>query len=135
MPKILLAYDGGDHGPRLLATAAGLARAMQALVGVISVVPLYPDRLGSSPAPWDHKGIHRSRLEEARRYLEASSLEPEIIEVTGDPAERILATAEQGGYDMVVLGGGRRGIFERLFGADVRAHVLERANTVVVIVN
>jgi nucleotide-binding universal stress UspA family protein len=133
MSKILVAYNGGDHSRRALATAAGLARATHAQVGVVSVVPVLPDRGRASIAPWDGREVHRQRLEEARDYLERSSIEPELIEAVGEPAPTIEAVAERRGFDIVVIGGGRAGALMRLLAGSVTAHVAEHARATVVI--
>lgn len=133
--KILVAYNGGEHSRRALATAAGLARAKPAKVGVISVVPLYPDRGRPSVAPWDDHDVHRERLEEARDYLERSGIEAELIEAVGEPAHAIETVIERGGYDTVVIGGGRAGALARLLAGSVTLHVAEHAQATVVIAN
>jgi nucleotide-binding universal stress UspA family protein len=135
MSRILLAYNGGDHSRRALATAAGLARATHAAVAVISVVPLLPDRGRASIAPWDGPEVHRERLEEAREYLERSGIEPELIEAVGEPAPTIEAVAEQRGFDTVVIGGGRAGALMRFLAGSITAHVAEHTRATVVIAN
>lgn len=135
MTNILVAYNGGDHSRRALATAAGLARATLAKVGVISVVPLLPDRGRASVAPWDDATVHRARLEEADDYLRRSGIEPELIEVVGEPAHTIEAVAENRGYDMVIIGGGRAGVLTRLLSGSITLHVARHARATVVIVN
>jgi nucleotide-binding universal stress UspA family protein len=135
MTSILVAYNGGDHSQRALATAAGLARATLAKVAVISVVPLLPDRGRPSVAPWDDEAVHRARLEEADDYLKRSGIEPELIEAVGEPARAIETVVETRGYDMVVIGGGRAGALTRLLAGSVTLHVARHARATVVIVN
>lgn len=136
--KILVAYDGSEAARRALYKAAQLARATHALVGVISVVPLYHDRGRPSVAPWDDEDRHREDLAEAEAVFKASGIEPELIEVVGSPAERINEVAQDRGYDTIVLGGRRKGWLERILTGSVVRDVLERvsasaAATVVVV--
>ena len=135
MTKILVAYNGGTHSRRALATAAGLARAMRATVGVVSVVPKMIGRGGFSIAPWDDGQVHRELLEEARSYLRSSGIEPKLIEIIGEPAAAIETVAAEGGYDTVVIGAGPVGFLTRLLTGSVTAHVVEHARATVVIAN
>lgn len=134
MNRILVAYDGGESARRALYAAAQLARAIHAQVGVISVVPLYPDRGRSTTAPWDGVEQHREELAEARRVLQASGIEPELIDLIGEPAELIEREAESRGYDTIVLGGRRKGWLGRLLTGSVMSDVVERARATVVVV-
>jgi nucleotide-binding universal stress UspA family protein len=106
--KILVAYDGGLPARRALYKAAQLARATHAPVGVISVVPLYPERGRATIAPWDDEERHREDLEEAKAVFHASGIEPELIEAVGSPAERIEEIAQDRGYDTIVMGARRK---------------------------
>ncbi len=135
MTRILLAYNGGIHSQRALATAAGLARAMHAVVGVVSVVPVVVDKRGTSIAPWDDGAVHRAHLIEAKEYLRSSGLDAELIEVCGEPAKMIETVAAERGYDTVVIGGGRSGRLARWLLGSVTSHVAEHARATVVIAN
>jgi len=132
--KILVAYDGGLAARRALYRAAQLARATHAQVGVISVVPLYPERGRATIAPWDDEERHHEDLEEAKAVFHASGIEPELIEAVGSPAERIEEIAEDRGYDMIVMGARRKGWFERILTGSVMRDVLERVSATVVVV-
>jgi nucleotide-binding universal stress UspA family protein len=126
--KILVAYDGGQAARRALYKAAHLARATQAAVGVISVVPLYRDRGRATIAPWDDETRHREDLEEAEAVFKANGIDAELIEVVGSPAERINEVAAAKGYDTIVLGARRKSWFERLLTGSVMRDVLERVS-------
>lgn len=134
MNRILVAYHGGESSRRALYAAAQLARAIHAQVGVISVVPLYPDRGRPTIAPWDDVERHREELAEAEAVLHASGIEPELIELVGEPAELIEREAESRGYDTIVLGGRRKGWLGRLLTGSVITDVVERARATVVVV-
>ena len=49
MKKILVAYDGSEPADRALTTAIDLAKAFDAAVGVVSVVPVHPGTLTDRP--------------------------------------------------------------------------------------
>jgi nucleotide-binding universal stress UspA family protein len=134
MNRILVAYHGGESARRALYAAAQLARAIHAQVGVITVVPLYPDRGRSTTAPWDDAAVHRKDLAEAEAIFQASGIEPELIELVGEPAEVIEREAASRGYDTIVLGGKRKGWFGRLLTGSVMSDLVERARATVVVV-
>ncbi len=134
MSKILVAYDGSDAGQDALTTAARLAQATNAEVGVISVVPLVPMRGRETINPWDDHTVHEEQLAEAKALLEARGIQPELIQKTGHPAQLIEAVAERGGYDTIVLGrpSAGRGL-ARLFRGSVGWHVVEHARATVIV--
>ena len=134
MNRILVAYHGGEAARRALYAAAQLARAVHAQVGVISVVPLYPDRGPKTPAPWDNAATHQEHLEEAEAVFRASGIEPELINLSGEPAELIEREAASRGYDTIVMGGRRKNWFERLLTGSVMSDVVQRAEATVVVV-
>jgi nucleotide-binding universal stress UspA family protein len=134
MHRILLAYREGESARRALYAAAQLARALHAQVGVISVIPLYPDRGRKSIAPWDDHDVHRDDLLEAQAVFRASGIEPDLIECVGEPGERIDRASVEDGYDTIVLGSGRKGFLGWLAGGGVARNVLERTTATVVTV-
>lgn len=129
--KILLAYDGGDPARRALELTAELAQKFVASVAVVSVVPVH---LGRVPIdPWDDAPVHASQLAEAKRLLMGHGIEPVLIEQAGEPAATIERIAEDGGYDMVVIGSRGLGALSRILQGSVSEHVATHAETTVVI--
>lgn len=132
MKRILLAYDGGEPAKRALATTAELAKQFEALVGVISVVPVRPGRAPIDP--WDDRPIHDEELEEARSLLALQGIEAELIEPLGDPARTIERIARDGAFDTIVVGSRGLGALARLFQGSVSSHVATHADATVVVV-
>jgi nucleotide-binding universal stress UspA family protein len=131
MQKILVAYDGGEPALRALEMAAELARKFDAKVGVVSVIPLHAGRVPVDP--WDDREVHTSELAEARKILLKLGIEPVLYEPAGDPAVTIEKIAEEGGYDMVVLGSRGLGIVSRALQGSVSEHVATHSHATVVI--
>ncbi len=129
--KILLAYDGGDPARRALDLTVELARKFDAEVGVISVVPVHPGRVPIDP--WDDTEVHTSQLVEAKQLLAAQGIEPALIEQAGDPAKTIERLAEDGAYDMLIVGSRGLGPVSRFFQGSVSEHVAMHATTTVVL--
>ena len=132
MKKILLAYDGTPAADTALTTTVILAKAVDAEVGVVSVVPVHP---GRTPVdPWDDRPVHAEQLKRARQLLTEEGIEPVILtEPAGDPAIAIEEEAERGGYDTIVVGSRRMGAVGRLLQGSVSEHVATHAKTTVVI--
>lgn len=131
MKKILVAYDGTEPADHALATAIDLAKAFDAVIGVVSVVPVHP---GRSPIdPWDDSAVHADQLRQAQRILTEAGIEAELHQPSGNPARVIERKAEEGGYDTIVLGSRGLSGLERVLQGSVSEHVATHAKTTVVI--
>jgi nucleotide-binding universal stress UspA family protein len=124
--KILLAYDGFEHSRHALEEAAKLTAEGKGEITVLSVVP--PDARGSKSGghvmlrPHAHEDVAR-----AHAYLRELGLPSEMKLEAGDPAEKIIAEAATGGYDVVVVGSRGHGALGRLFLGSVSTEVVARA--------
>jgi nucleotide-binding universal stress UspA family protein len=129
MDRILVAYDGGAPAQRALETAIQLAQQSDALITVVSVVPI-----GRSPKdPWDDRDVHTWELHEAKQILADHGMLAELIERSGDPAKTIERIAEEGHFDTVVVGSRGLGPVSRFFEGSVSEHVATHAEATVVI--
>jgi nucleotide-binding universal stress UspA family protein len=131
MKKILVAYDGGEPAHRALDMAADLAKRYDAKVGVVSVIPVHAGRVPVDP--WDDRPVHTSELAEARAILVKLGIEPVLYEPAGDPAVTIEKIAEEGDYDMVVVGSRGLGVVSRALQGSVSEHVATHSQATVVI--
>lgn len=129
--KILLAYDGGDPARRALELTAELAKKFEASVAVVSVVPVHIGRVPIDP--WDDQPVHAAQLAEAKQLLVARHIEPVLVEKAGDPAVTIERIAQDGGYDMVVVGSRGLGALSRVLQGSVSEHVATHAAATVVV--
>jgi nucleotide-binding universal stress UspA family protein len=117
--KILVAYD--DPASRTLARAADLAEALGSELIVTNVAPTDPDDRDEA----DRYG--RERLQQARAYLEGRGLSAELVQSAGQPAEKIVALADERGADLIVVGMRKKRFIERLVEGSVAQNVLRRA--------
>jgi nucleotide-binding universal stress UspA family protein len=129
--KILLAYDGGDPARRALDLTAELAKKFGAGVAVVSVIPVHSGRAPIDP--WDDAPVHDAQLAEAKRILGDLGIEPVLIEQAGNPAVTIERIAEDGDYDMVVVGSRGLGALSRVLQGSVSEHVATHAAATVVV--
>jgi nucleotide-binding universal stress UspA family protein len=131
MKRILVAYDGGEPGRKVLDTAAELATASGAWVTIVSVVPV---RAGRAPIdPWDDRTVHARELEEAKAILADAGVRAESLEPVGDPARTIERLVDEQGYDVVVIGSRGLGAVSRFLQGSVSEHVATHAHATVVI--
>jgi nucleotide-binding universal stress UspA family protein len=124
--RVLLAYDGFEHSQHALEETAKLAADGHGEVTVLSVVP--PDAQGSKSG--GHVGLRPHAHEDVARahaYLRERGIESEMKMENGDPAERIVAEASAGGYELVVVGSRGLGPVGRLLLGSVSAQVVDRA--------
>lgn len=132
MNKILLAYDGTAQAEAALLVAAELATKLDAAIGVVSVVPMLPGRIGG--APWDDASVHAKELLEASDRLATLGAHPELHRATGDPGTEIERTAVEHGYDTIVVGSRGLSTIGRLLQGSVSDHLATHAPATVVVV-
>jgi nucleotide-binding universal stress UspA family protein len=125
--KIVVAFD--DPASQTLARAADLAQALASELIVTNVAAVDPDEAG------EEARYGRERLDRARSFLEERGLNAEFVALTGQPAEAIVALAEERGADLIVVGMRKKGFFERLVEGSVAQDVMRRATTDVLAVH
>lgn len=109
---ILVPVDGSEHSQRALATGLALAERLGASVTVLEVIEEY----GPLPSYYEQPPegetrehwLSEERFEPMRKLLEATSVPWDRRVEEGTPPNVICEVAEQGDYDMIVIG--RRGM-------------------------
>ena len=131
MKRILVAYDGGAPARRALDMAIELTKAFDAQLAVVSVVPV---RTGRAPIdPWDDREVHTNELLEAKAILAERMITAELLEPYGDPAMTIERIAEEGRYDLVVVGSRGLSAVSRILQGSVSEHIATHTETPVLI--
>jgi nucleotide-binding universal stress UspA family protein len=131
MQRILLAYDGTDAARKALDTAATFATTFDASITVVSVVPVHPGRAPMDP--WDDRDVHTEELREAAGLLRERGVSFDLIEPLGDVPRTIERIADEGDYDLIVVGSRNLGAVGRLLQGSVSEHVATHASTTVVV--
>jgi nucleotide-binding universal stress UspA family protein len=131
MKRILVAYDGSEPARRALDVAIDLAKRYDALVSVVSVIPIVPGRTPNDP--WEETLVHAGALREARAILAEHGIEAELLEPSGDPARTIEKIVEIGRFDTVVVGSRGIGPVSGVLQGSVSEHVAVHAEATVVI--
>lgn len=122
--KILVGYDGSEGARRALRYGAELAREQQAdlwAVAVLEDAPPYAARNGEGQD--DQAGRERTLqqillLEEAYQEVEQAGVQLQLTMRRGQAAQAVVAVAEEGAFDLVVIGhSGRSAVWGRFLGA------------------
>ena len=137
MKTIVLGYDDSESAMRALRRVTQLAKAFDASVVAVSAAQsLVSAAHGIGPIdPVDPPDLHREQLGHAKAVLDELGIEAQYNVGVGDPADVILAAAEERQADMIVVGTSEPGLISRLLGLSVSENVQRRAHCDVLIVH
>jgi nucleotide-binding universal stress UspA family protein len=143
--KILVGFDGSECANRALEFGLDLADKYSASVLILNVLelPVYggpedPLAVSAGMAGFvkDLQEAHQATL--AKGAEKAAQLKPNVKASTelreGDPSGQIVAAAEEGGFDVVVVGHGGEGRLRELFLGGTSERVAHLARCPVLIV-
>jgi nucleotide-binding universal stress UspA family protein len=135
--KILVAVDGSRHASAALTLAVDLAQRYAASLCLLHAFPHVSDLLGT---PY-HEDLLAARMTIGRQLLEATHMQAggavpvETQLVEGPPAPAILRAAEEGHYELIVLGSRGHGQIAGLLLGSVSSAVAQHARCPVLIVH
>ncbi|MDM0045059.1 universal stress protein [Variovorax dokdonensis] len=138
--KILLAVDGSEYTQRMLdylGTHKESLGANSSYVVLTAVFPVPPHPASFLSGPvlrgyYDDEA--RKVLDPIRAYLGQHGFAAEYAHRVGRPADEICAFAEQGGFDLIVMGSHGHGALGNLVLGSVATQVLARCSTPVMLV-
>jgi len=130
---MLVAYDGS---PQALRAIEWTTRFGQPEVTVISVVPTLAgsERIADAVPPGGRELVQGEPLTGALEALRVLDIPATLIETAGNPAEEIIRAAEEGGFDLVVVGSQGMNAIERFLLGSVSARVARFAPCPVLVV-
>ena len=106
MLHVLIATGAADHSSIAVQMGADLNDLLDVEVTILTIVP---DATGTADG--------QQVLEEARAYFDDGANHIHLKLCTGNPADEIIAEANSGSYDLIVLGERQQhGLFARLLG-------------------
>jgi nucleotide-binding universal stress UspA family protein len=138
MQTIVVGYDETEPAKRALERAAELGQAFGSKLIVTSVAPTMVPSGGHGSGgvdPTDPPERHREELAHAREYLDGRGISADYVPAVGDPADAIVATAEERGATLIVVGTREPSMLERLLGSSVSQSVSHHAHCDVLIVH
>lgn len=136
--RILVPVDGS--APSLVAVdhALALAKAAGATLTILEVVEAFgplPGFYEAAPPGVDRvKWVAEHRFEAVRPSLADTDVSWDRLVEPGDPADRICAVADEGRYDLVVLGSHGRSALGRFLLGSVSDRVVHHAPCSVMVV-
>ena len=136
--KILLAVDGEPLSTDVAATAAELAQALGAEIGLVHVTESALDLQGDTGIPKPEliamaQQEGRKVIQSFRRRLQETIPATEFL-LSGPPAAEIVKTATYWSADMIVIGTHGRGGLERILLGSVADAVIRNAPCPVLVV-
>jgi nucleotide-binding universal stress UspA family protein len=147
MSRIVIGYDGTHAAEHALTRVAELAGAFDSTVIVVSVAARQPlpasGAFGLTPyryLPDDvddavDEQLLRAHQERVQAFFASVGVPVSFTGVIGDPADEILAAAEEHDADLIVVGTREPGFVERLLGGSVSQGIARRAHRDVLIVH
>jgi len=139
MRKIVVGFDGSDHGRRALERAAAIASEGAELYVVAAAKlssSLMRDPAGGAAAIDPAEAETRaSNLEEARTLLAGKGIaNVHLVEGRGNPADILVQQAGDVGADLIVVGSRGQGFAGRLLLGSVSTNVVHHAECDVLVV-
>jgi len=139
MKKILVATDGSKYSQKALFKAKQIATDMGSEVTVVSVVTLYDNIYSHNQAIKSELG--RAEMERSKNVLkEAEEIFSDFkgkfttIYKTGDVVDQIIKLAEEGDYDLLIMGSRGLGAFSRTLLGSVSDKVIHHVKVSVLVV-
>ncbi len=136
--KILVAYDGSEASVKALELAAKLAKAHNAKLYILHVVPVPEDYADCYEYPEILSRIFergKQLLEKAKQIVQSSAgIDAETVIDKGDPGKRIVEKAEELGVDLIVVGSTGKGGLRKLILGSVSEKVAKSSSKPVLIV-
>ncbi|MCB1306993.1 MAG: universal stress protein [Leptospiraceae bacterium] len=138
LKKILVPVDGSKDSAHALEAAEAMARNAKATLTVLEVVEEFgplPGYYEAAPAGQDRtKWISDQRFEKVHPILEETSVKWDRKVVEGFPADKIVEVAEDGKYDLIVIGSRGLSALGRFLMGSVSDRVIHHAPCSVMVV-
>ena len=102
--KILLAYDGSEGAKKALEAGINLAKLHQAELWALAVQEKLPPAAIEAMAEEKFYEHFEQLLEEARNRAQENGIELKTDIRIGHPAKTIVEVAQEGGFDLILVG-------------------------------
>ncbi|HZH92950.1 MAG TPA: universal stress protein [Tissierellaceae bacterium] len=136
MKKILVPIDGSDCSKKALMKAKDLGKAFGSHITILTIIDSirYLDMDFKFDAVRDGIDLSKQLLVTALEDFKDYPGEVETLYKTGDVAEEIIDVAEEGGFDLIVMGSRGLGVFSRTILGSVSHKVIQHSKTTVMVV-
>ena len=136
LKKILVPIDGSECSKKALKKARLVGEAFNSEVTIVTVIDSirYLDMDYKFDAVRDGIDLSKQLLVSAAKEFENYPHPVQTIYKTGDVAEEIIDLADEGGYDLIVMGSRGLGVFSRTILGSVSNKVIQHAKNTVMVV-
>ena len=140
MKKILIAIDGSKYSDKALFKAKKIAAALEAEVTILHVINPLKDTLYANTRDLSNELTNfalkhgEEIIQKAKEIFEGFQGHLNTIIKTGDSVDEIVKFAEDGGYDLIIMGSRGAGIFSRTLLGSVSDKVVHHSKVSVLIV-
>ncbi len=133
--KILVPLDGSAHATRALQEAVKIAKMTQGKITLINVYPSGRSVISSTKQQFSEilQNEGKTALAEGKKLVESLGLEAETLLVDGDAIGQITKTANEGGFDLIVMGARGLGTLSELVLGSISHGVIKNAKCPVLI--
>jgi len=133
----LLPVDGSQFMERNINYACDVARSMEAkltLIHVATLPTIFEPGIPIDPKPFEQDGL--KTLEKAKKIAEAKGIDPEtrLGKAFGNPAQEIVRAAEEGEFDLIIIGAKGHSLLRNLMIGSVCDTVVRNASCPVLVV-
>ncbi len=139
--KILIGYDGSEASKKALKKAVDLAKMCGGELHIVGVVRPFEFAAIDYIPPEEIEQYEKEEISKEERFLkEAKEIaeEKEVKAITkvveGEPAEELMAYADQNGCDLIVVGHRGVGGFKRMILGTTAGNLVKYANQSVLVV-
>jgi len=135
--KILLPVDGSQFMERNISYACDVAMSMDAkltLIHVVTLPTIVEPGFPIDPKPFEQDGL--KTLEKAKKIAKDKEIDPEtkLGKTFGNPAQEILKVAEEGKFDLIIIGAKGHSLLRNLMIGSVCDTVVHNAHCPVLVV-
>ena len=135
--KVLVATDGSEHSMKAVQRGLELAETQQAQVTLMSVAYYVSDYMEGMPANIQEKleDEARAALKKSKALFDAKNLPVEtVLEAGLVPANLIIAKAQEGKFDRIIIGSTGMNALERILMGSTASKVVAHAPCEVTVV-
>ncbi|PYZ95210.1 universal stress protein [Salipaludibacillus keqinensis] len=136
--KILLAGDGSPHSIRACEKAIYLAKHTEGssitFIHVVDDVPSQADVMDAEMRPRDIPDHRKARILPLQQKIESENISLNVKHAFGEPGPTIVREANDGNYDVVVIGSRGLNQFQQMVLGSVSHKVAKRVHCPILIV-
>ena len=130
--KILVPIDGSAHSTRALEEAIKIAKTTNGTITLLTVQPSRTNILSIQKQP-SNEPTKSIILAEGQKIVQAEGVFAEAVLLEGNVVDRIINTAKEGNFDVIVIGARGLNRFEEVLLGSVSHGVVEKAPCPVIV--